>query len=168
MTYRPIGIAPLRNYDWELSNHLCAPSRQVKRPRKKRHERYFLWRTRILRAEAIKESRFSLQFKERSPRACSIRGVNYAIRRRSRRIIYKLTQETLLGELYRAEHRSPILFYRDTLLPRRRICTWHLTKCYGFYPMQLANCVNKRGVIRHRIGMTSTSLATFVPQVLLA
>lgn len=29
----------------------------------------------------------------------SIWGVNYAIRRRSRRIIYKLTQETLLGEL---------------------------------------------------------------------
>lgn len=36
MTYRPIGIAPLRNYGWELSNHLCAPSRQVKRPRKKK------------------------------------------------------------------------------------------------------------------------------------
>lgn len=29
MKYRPIGIAPLRNYGWELSEHLRAPSRQV-------------------------------------------------------------------------------------------------------------------------------------------
>jgi len=35
MTYRPIGIVLLRNYGWELSNHLRAPSRQVERFGKK-------------------------------------------------------------------------------------------------------------------------------------
>lgn len=29
MTYRPIGIIPLRNYGWELSNYLRAPSRRT-------------------------------------------------------------------------------------------------------------------------------------------
>jgi len=35
MTYRPIGIVLLRNYGWELSNHLRVPSRQVERFGKK-------------------------------------------------------------------------------------------------------------------------------------
>lgn len=46
MTYRPIGIVPLRMAG-SLSNHLRAPSRQVVRSgeKKKGHERYILWRT---------------------------------------------------------------------------------------------------------------------------
>lgn len=97
-----------------------------------------------------------------SPRACSIRGVNYAIRRRLRRIIYKLAQKTLFGEFI-----TPSIDrrYFSTVTEFFLICTWHLTMCYGLLLMQLVNCVNKRHVIRRWIGMTSTSLATFVPRV---
>lgn len=74
MTYRPIGIAPLRNYGWELSNHLRAPSRQVGRPGKKGTEGYLLWRTSALLYGERRQSksRFTLVQRE-SPRAPSIR-----------------------------------------------------------------------------------------------
>jgi len=75
MTYRPIDIALLRNYSWELSNHLRAPSRQVERLGEKGTEGYLLRRAGVFlygKREAIKESRFTL-VQGKSPRARSIR-----------------------------------------------------------------------------------------------
>lgn len=85
MKYRPIGIAPLRNYGWELSRYLRAPSRQVERFGKKikRHEWYLLRRTDALlhggrgqskRADSQLGARRVARWNSRS-----VRGVSYAV-----------------------------------------------------------------------------------------
>lgn len=166
MTYRPIGIIPLRNYGWKLSNHLRAPSsRQVERPGKKRktHERYTTYGewARFCTADGSNQREPILPGATRIAAGTrSIRRVNYAVRRRSRRIIYKLTRgrDDWRGSLIGGEDRlEPILCFRRehaAASNRQNLrYTWYLTVhsiATDSRQTQLTNCVNKRCAIRRR------------------
>jgi len=133
MKYRSIGIAPLRNYGWELSKHSRAPSRQV--ALEKRHESgttsYGERAVSVRRTGPIKESRSSLA-QEESPTGYSLY---------SSRVSYVGDRDESFISRVARERDASVSIADDDGIPFMLV--WHLTVPR---PTQLANCVNKRYV----------------------